>query len=66
MRGKIREYLPLPAPTQLGVVSFGTATQVVVTQIIRLRASARITRSQDALRVLEIEDLARRPPSRPR
>jgi hypothetical protein len=36
-----------------------TVSQVVVTQVIRLRASARITRSQDALRVLEIEDLLR-------
>jgi hypothetical protein len=29
----------------------------VVTQIIRLRAINKITRSQDALRVIEIEDL---------
>ena len=33
------------------------AAQVVVTQIIRLRASNRITRSPDNLRVLEIEGL---------
>ena len=34
-----------------------TALQVVVTQVIRLRASACITSSRDAVRVLEIEDL---------
>jgi hypothetical protein len=33
----------------LGVTATLIAAQVVVTQIIRLRASARITRSQDAL-----------------
>jgi hypothetical protein len=38
-----------------------TALQVIVTQVIRLRASARITSSRDALRVLEIEDLPRAP-----
>jgi hypothetical protein len=43
----------------LGLTAALTTTQVVVTQIIRLRASARITRSHDALRVLEIEDLPR-------
>jgi hypothetical protein len=37
-----------------------TAIPVVVSQIIRLRASGKITRSQDALRVLEIEDLPHR------
>lgn len=36
-----------------------TAIPVVITQIIRLRASGKITRSQDALLVLEIEDLPR-------
>jgi hypothetical protein len=36
----------------VGVSVLLTATQVIGTQIIRLRASARITRSQDALRVL--------------
>ncbi len=41
----------------LGITATLTTAHVVVTQIIRLRASARITRSQDALRVLEIEDL---------
>jgi hypothetical protein len=44
----------------LAVVGAGmllTAMQVIVTQLIRLRASARITSSKDALRVLEIEDL---------
>ena len=52
----------LPAWALLGLIGVGvllTATQVAVTQIIRLRASARITRSQDAVRVLEIEDLPR-------
>jgi hypothetical protein len=40
---------------------------VVTTQIIRLRASNRIIRSADNLRVLEIEDLThrRRPPTHP-
>jgi hypothetical protein len=50
----------LPAwclPALVGVSVLLTATHVVVTQIIRLRASGKITRSQDALRVLEIEDL---------
>ena len=41
-----------------------TLTHVIVTEIIRLRASERITRSQDALRVLEIEDLPYRRQSR--
>jgi hypothetical protein len=41
----------------LGVTAALAAAHVVVTQIIRLRANARITRSRDALRVLEIEDL---------
>ena len=41
----------------VGVSVLLTATQVIVTQIIRLRASARITRSHDALHVLQIEDL---------
>jgi len=48
----------------IGVSVVLTATQVVVTQIIRLRASGKITHSQDALRVLEIEDLPHpRPPA---
>ena len=34
-----------------------TSAHVVVTELIRLRASARITSSHDAVRVLEIEDL---------
>jgi hypothetical protein len=37
------------------------AVQVIITQVIRLRASAKITCSEDAVRVLEIEDLPRRP-----
>jgi hypothetical protein len=40
-----------------GVAILLTASQKIGTQIIRLRASAHITSSQDALRVLEIEDL---------
>jgi hypothetical protein len=44
----------------VGVSVLLTATHVVVTQIIRLRASRKITRSQDALGVLEIEDLPHR------
>jgi hypothetical protein len=39
----------------VGVVVLLVATEALVTQVIRLRASKRITRSQDALRVLEIE-----------
>ena len=39
----------------LGLAAAHTTTHVVVTQIIRLRANTRITRSHDALRVLEIE-----------
>jgi hypothetical protein len=51
----------------LGFTAALTTGHVVVTEIIRLRASARITRSQDALRVLEIQDLPhrRRPRSHP-
>jgi hypothetical protein len=50
--------LPLWAVlTLIGVGVLLSSAQVIVTQIIRLRASARITRSQDAVRVLEIEDL---------
>jgi hypothetical protein len=54
--------------TLLGVTATHTTAHVVVTQIIRLRASARITRSPDALRVLEIKDLPhhRPPTTRPR
>jgi hypothetical protein len=48
----------------VGVSVLLTATQVIVTQIIRLRASGKITRSQDALRVLEIEDLRGARPGR--
>ncbi|MFZ0118877.1 MAG: hypothetical protein WAN20_20925 [Pseudonocardiaceae bacterium] len=47
----------------VGVSVLLTATQVIVTQIIRLRVSARITRSQDALQVLQIEDLPHKPTS---
>jgi hypothetical protein len=43
----------------LGVAAALTAVQVVVTQVIRVRASGRITSSKDNLRVLEIEDLPR-------
>ena len=53
-------YTSLPSwclASLLGTTAALSAVQVVVTQIIRLRASARITRGQDALRVLEIEDL---------
>ena len=51
----------------VGVSVTLTAIPVVVTQIIRLRASGKITRSQDALRVLEIEDSPNRgrQPKRP-
>ena len=52
----------LPVWAVLVVVGVGvllTALPVIVTQIIRLRASAHITDSHDALRVLEIEDLPR-------
>jgi hypothetical protein len=45
----------------VGISVLLTATQVIVTQIIRLRASARMIRSQDALRVLQIEDLPHLP-----
>jgi hypothetical protein len=54
---------PLPVWAVLALLGVGvllSSLQVIVTQVIRLRASARITRSQDALRVLEIEDLPRR------
>jgi hypothetical protein len=50
----------LPAWAVLVLVGAGmvlTAAQVIVTLIIRLRASSCITNSRDALRVLEIEDL---------
>ena len=43
--------------TLLGVSALLAAAQVTVTQVIRLRASARISRSDHALRALEIEDL---------
>ena len=43
--------------TLLAVTTALAAAQFVVTQIIRLRASNRITRSPDNLRVLEIEGL---------
>jgi hypothetical protein len=51
----------------LGVSALLAVAQVVTTQIIRLRASNRITRSSHNLRVLEIEDLPhhRRPPTHP-
>jgi hypothetical protein len=44
-------------PRPARVTAALTTAHVVVTQIIRFRASTRITRSHDALRVLEIEDL---------
>jgi len=46
--------------TLIGVRVLLTASQVIVTQYIRVRAVGRITRSQDAVRVLKIEDLPRR------
>ena len=54
-------------PTLLAVSALLVVLQVLTTQIIRLRASNQITRSQDNLRVLEIEDLPhhRRPPTHP-
>jgi hypothetical protein len=60
--------LPTWALTSLlGVAALLAVAQVATTQIIRLRASNRITRSADNLRVLEIEDLRhdRRPPTHP-
>jgi hypothetical protein len=53
--------------TLLAVSALLVVLQVLTTQIIRLRASNQITRSQDNLRVLEIEDLPhhRRPPTHP-
>ncbi|OLS99370.1 hypothetical protein BJF90_39370 [Pseudonocardia sp. CNS-004] len=41
----------------VAVSALPTAIEVIVTQVIRLRASSRITRSQAALRLMEIEDL---------
>lgn len=41
-----------------------TATRVIVTQIIRLRATSKITRSAHALRLLEIQDNPRSLPTR--
>jgi hypothetical protein len=49
--------LPATCPPELGITTALAAAQIVVTQIIRLRASNRITRGPDNLRVLEIEDL---------
>lgn len=40
----------------VGIAVLLTAAEVTVTQIIRLRVIDRITRSQDTLRALEIED----------
>jgi hypothetical protein len=55
--------------TLLGVSALLCVVQVMTTQIIRIRASNRITRSSDNLRVLEIEDLPHhqqaRNPTRP-
>jgi hypothetical protein len=53
-------YGGLPGWSLVAVVAASvvlTALPIIVTQVIRLRASSRITRSQDALRVLELEDL---------
>jgi hypothetical protein len=50
----------------LGVTTTLTAAQVAVTQVIRLRASNRITRSNDNLRVLEIQDSPRHRQAPPR
>ncbi len=49
-------------PVLLGVSLLLSTTQVVVTQIIRLNACRKITSSQHALAVLEIEDLPHRRP----
>jgi hypothetical protein len=53
----------LPSWAQLALLTISAllaAAQVVTTQIIRLRASNRIARSQDNLRILEIQDLPHR------
>ena len=53
----------LPVWAVLALLGAGvllTAVQVIVTQYIRIRAVHQVTRSQDAVRVLEIEDLPRR------
>lgn len=53
----------LPAWCLTVLVTISTllsVVQVFVTQVIRLRASSKISRGQDAVRVLEIEDLPRR------
>ena len=55
-----------PLIALLTISALLAATQTVVTQIIRLRASNRIIRSSDNLRVLEIEDLPHHPPPRTR
>jgi hypothetical protein len=60
--------LPIWALTALLAVSALLAVlRVITTQVIRLRASNRITRSSDNLRILEIEDLprTRQPPTHP-
>jgi hypothetical protein len=44
----------------LGLSVLLTVAHVLVTQLIRLRAINKITRSKDALRVIEIEDLPHR------
>jgi hypothetical protein len=52
----------LPGWAVLALIGVGvllTVAQVAVTQYIRIRAIGRITRSQDAVRVLEIEDRRR-------
>jgi hypothetical protein len=52
----------LPVWAVLTVIGIGmllASVQVIITQIIRLRASKKITSSRDALRALEIEDLPR-------
>lgn len=52
----------LPGWAVLALIGVGvllTVAQVAVTQYIRIRAVGRITRSQDAVRVLEIEDRRR-------
>ena len=62
-------YSDLPAWYLLSLAGVSvalTTARVAVTQIIRLRVSARIATSSDAVRVLEIEDLSyeRRHPMR--
>ncbi|MFD6072933.1 hypothetical protein [Amycolatopsis lurida] len=57
----------LPLWCAIALVTIGsalTASRVIVTQIIRLRAADKITTSEHTLRLLEIEDDSRRISSR--